>query len=112
MRHNIPTFHNSGLLKQPTTQQRQRKRISIVNLLNPENRLGTKILSHYDASSAQALNEEVRSIADDYKPVFDRDMFQSSTIESPNISEFESVYGLISGSISCGSITFNTTSRQ
>ena len=88
MRHNIPTFHNSGLLKQPTPQQMQRNRISIVNLLDPENGLGTKILSHYDDSITRTLNEDVRSIADDYKPILDRDMFQNSTIENPNTSEF------------------------
>ena len=39
--------------------------------------------------------------------MFDGDIFQSSTIEIPNISEFESVYGLIPERISCGYVTFN-----
>ena len=78
-----------------------------MNLLNLENGLGTKIRSHYDASYAETLDEDVISIADDYEPVFDGDIFQSSTIENLNISEFESVYGLIPQRISCDSITFN-----
>ena len=107
MSHSIPIFHKSGVPKQLAQQQRQKNRISIVNLLNPENGLATENRSHYDASNAETLNEDITSIADDYEPVFDGDIFQSSTIEDPNISEFESVYGLIFERITCGSITFN-----
>ena len=78
-----------------------------MNLLNPENGLGPEIRSHYDASNAETLDEDVIFIADDYKPVFDGDVFQGPAIENPNISEFQSVYGLISERISCGSKTFD-----
>ena len=69
--------------------------------------MGTEILSNCGASNAKTVDEEAISIADDYEPVFDGDIFQRSGIENPNISEFESVPGLIPKKISCGSITFN-----
>ena len=65
-----------------------------MNLLNPGNGFGAEIWSHYDASSAMPLDEVVTSIAEDYEPVYDVDILQSSAIENPNISEFESIYGL------------------
>ena len=107
MRNNIPIFHKSGVTKQLTQQQRQKNRVSIMNLINPESGLGTEIRSPCDASNAETLDEDVISIADDYETVSDGDIFQNSTIENPSISEFESVYGLIPERISCGSITFN-----
>ena len=84
-----------------------KNRISVVSLLDPENGLGTEIRSDNDDSNAQKFDEDVISIVDDYKPVFDWDIFQSSTLENPNILEFESVYGLIPERISFGSMSFN-----
>ena len=107
MRHNYPTFQKSGVPKQLTPRQRQKDWISIVNLLNPENGLGTGIRSYYDASSAEPLDEDAISIVDDYEPVFEGEIFQSSSIENPNISDYESDYGLIPEKISCVSINFN-----
>ena len=49
MRDNFPTFHKSGVPKQLTPRNKQKNWISIVNLLNPENVLGTGIRSHFDA---------------------------------------------------------------
>ena len=86
MRQNIPTFHKPGVPKQLTPQQRQKNQISIVNLLHPENGLGTEIRSHYDALNAETLDEDVIFIADGNEPAFDGPIFQGSTIENPNIS--------------------------
>ena len=48
-----------------------------MNLLNPENGLGTEILSHSGPSNAEKFDEDVISIADDYEPESDGDIFQA-----------------------------------
>ena len=60
-----------------------------------------------DGPNAVGLSEDVTSISDADSTAFYLDKDQVYTKENPSISEFQSLYGLISDRISCGIITFD-----
>ena len=88
MLRDIPVVRKSVVQKYLTPKLKQRNRISIVNLLSPENGSRVAVPSKYNRPNVVRLHEDLTYITDTDSTVFCIDADKASATEHPSISEF------------------------